>query len=196
MGEFAYFNFNQNPTNQSIIDQVLKKYPEIKAKSMPANSEGNSITEEKIAALATTNPNLGAIWTDLWITDVFWGVKNGQFKLLPAIICEPSAEYLQFWKGFTDYDPNFKCFSTIKPGGTAYEGVYVAYYILSGEEIDPAALGGKDGNTFIYDYPKIINDNLDEWLGKIDSFRKGDRDIILELSPMTPEEIKEKWFLE
>ena len=195
MGEFAYFNFNQNPTNQSIIDQVLKEYPEIKAKSMPANFEGNSITEEKIAALATTNPNLGAIWTDQWVTDVFWGLKNGQVKLIPVILCEPSKDYLQFWKGWTDYDPTFKCFSTIKPGGTAYEGVYVAYYILSGEEIDPAALGGNDGNTFIYNYPKITNENLDEWLEKIDSFRKGERDI-LELPPMTPDEIKEKWFLE
>jgi hypothetical protein len=123
-------------------------------------------------------------------------VKDDQAKKRPAILCEPSEEYLQFWKGFTDYDPTFKCFSTIKPGGTTYEGVYVAYYILSGEKIDPAALGGSNGNTFIYDYPKITNDNLVEWLGKIGSFRKGDRDIILEIPPMTPAEIKEKWFME
>jgi ABC-type sugar transport system substrate-binding protein len=195
-GEFAYFNFGENSTHQSLIDQVLKKYPDIKAKSMPANYDGNSITKEKIAALITTNPNLGAIWTDEWLTDIFWAVKDDQAKKRPAILCEPSEEYLQFWKGFTDYDPTFKCFSTIKPGGTTYEGVYVAYYILSGEKIDPAALGGSNGNTFIYDYPKITNDNLVEWLGKIGSFRKGDRDIILEIPPMTPAEIKEKWFLE
>ena len=194
-GEFVYYNFGQNGIHQSLIDQGQINYPGIKATSMPAEFEGNPITEESIASLATSNPNLEAIWTDEKLNDIFWGLKNGQVEAPPAILCEPRQDMLQFWKDWTNENSSFRCFSTIKPGGTAYEGVYVAYYILSGEEIDPAALGGNDGNTFIYDYPKITNDNLDEWLGKIDSFRKGEWDI-LELPPMTPEEIKEKWFLE
>ena len=102
---------------------------------------------------------------------------------------------LQYWKEWMIENPSFRCFSTIKPGGTAYEGIYIAYFILNGSEIDPAALGGESGNTFVYDYPVITNDNLDEWLGKTDSLRKGNWDN-LEIPPMTPEEIKEKWLLE
>ena len=52
-----------------------------------------------------------------------------------------------------------------------------------------------NGNSLSYDFPVITNANLDEWLGKIDTLRKGDWDI-LEMPPMSPEEIREKWFLE
>jgi hypothetical protein len=67
--------------------------------------------------------------------------------------------------------------------------------LLSGEQIDPAALGGNAGNTFLYEFPEITNKNLGEWLGKVDSFRVGNWDF-LELPPMTHEEIKEKWFID
>jgi ABC-type sugar transport system substrate-binding protein len=195
VGEFAYFNYGQNEFHQSIIDQALKDHSGIQATSMPADFKGNVITEARISSLVTSNPNLKGIWTDERLNDVFWGLKNGKVEPLPAILCEPKSDNLQFWKDWTNENPAFRCFSTIKPGGTGYEGVYVAFYLLTGEEIDPAALGGELGNTLIYDYPTITNDNLDEWLGKIGSFRKGDWDI-LEMPPLTPDEIKEKWFLE
>ncbi|MDP0947653.1 hypothetical protein, partial [Klebsiella pneumoniae] len=34
-GEFLYFVFGQNAVHQSIIEQILKDYPEITATSMP-----------------------------------------------------------------------------------------------------------------------------------------------------------------
>ncbi|NMC54484.1 MAG: hypothetical protein GYA48_12700 [Chloroflexi bacterium] len=193
-GEFAYFNVSNSDFYQSIIDEVLKEFPGIIATSIPADHESNPITEEKIAALATSNPNLEAIWSSDQINDLFWGLKNGQVSEPPAILCEPKQDIFQFWKDWTK-ESAFRCISTVRPGDTAYEGVYAAYYLLSGEKIDPAALGGRLGNTFHYDYPVITNDNLDEWLEKSATLQKDEWDT-LALPPMTPEEIKEKWFLE
>jgi TolB protein len=193
-GDFAYYNFGQNGFIQSLIDQTLKEYPGIKATSKPADYSV-PLTNDDIAALVNSNPNLGGIWTDQFLNSVFWGLDQVEVDHLPVIPCDSRQDSFQAWSERKEADPSFKCFSTIKPGGTGYEGIYVAYYILTGEEINPAALGGLEGNTFLYDYPVITNDNLDEYLAKIDSFRKVDGEN-LEISPMTPEEIKAKWFLE
>ncbi len=194
-GEFAYFNVGKNDTDQQIIDELLKDFPGIKATSIASEFGDNSLSEESIKTLLKANPNLKGIWSDEGLMNIFWGIKDAGLKQLPAILCEPRADMLQSWKDRTIEDPAFKCFATIKPGGTAYEGVYVAYYILNGLKIDPGALGGAWGNTLIYDYPTITNENLDEWLGKINTFRKVNGDT-LEIPPMTPNEIKENWFLD
>ena len=194
-GEFVYFNFGQNNVHQALIDQALKDYPNITATSLPASFEGESFSEESLAELMKSDPAPKAIWSDNRQAEMFWMLKNIQPKNPPAILCEQKQDMLQHWRDLKGEKPSFRCFSTINPGGTAYEGIYVAFLILNGEKIDPAALGGIAGNTFIYDYPRITNDNLEEWQGKLDSFRKGEWDT-LEIPPMTPEQIREKWFLE
>lgn len=194
-GEFVYFNFGNNDFHQSLIDQVLKDFPEIRATTLPADYEGNPVTEDNITALVTENPNLKAIWSDEQLENIFWGVHNSQAIPKPAILCLPKKDFLQYWKDWINADPSFRCLATVKPGGTGYEGVYVAYYLLSGLKIDPAALGGLEGNTFIYDYPLITNDNLEEWLAKVDTLQI-DKWNNLEMPPMKADEIKEKWFLD
>ncbi len=123
------------------------------------------------------------------------GERSAGRALYPAILCSARQDILQGWKNLVTEHPAFGCFTAIKPGGNAYEAGYVAYYRLTGLELDPAALGGDFGNTLVYDYPRITNENLDEWLGKIGELRTNGWGG-LELPPMTPEEIKEKWFLE
>lgn len=194
-GEFVYFNVGNNSFHQSLIDQALKGLPEIQATALPADYEANSVTEEKVAALVTANPNLKAIWSNEGLENLFWGSKNAQTESAPAILCSSRKDILLSWKDRIAEDPSFRCLATVKPGGTGYEGVYVAYYLLTGLKIDPAALGGLEGNTFIYDFPVITNDNLDQWLAKIDSLQIGEWDT-LQMPPMTADEIKEKWFLE
>ena len=192
-GEFLYFVFGQNAVHQSIIDQILKDYPEITATSMPAEYGDDSVTWENIAELIRSTPNLGAIWSDENVPQLLIaanGVEQGQ---PPYIVCDPRDDWLEMWQVTIETNPLFKCIATINPGGTAYEGVYVAYYLLSGYEINPEALGGPFGNTLLYDYPIITNDNLDEWLGKLNEFRRGEWGTY-ELAPMTPEQIKEAWF--
>lgn len=194
-GEFVYYNFGHSDFHQALIEEVLKDFPGIQATAMPAEFNGSSLTEESIAALVAENPDLGAIWTDEEHPNLFWGLKDVQGKHIPLAVCAPRMDIMQPWLEQIEAGSPFKCITFIKPGGTAYEGVYVAYYLLSGEQVDPAALGGDAGNTFIYQYPEITNDNLAEWLGKVDSLRVGSWNT-LELPPMTPAEILEKWFLD
>lgn len=193
VGDFAYYNFGHNETHQVIIDEVLKENPGVNASAMPAEFEGDSLTEDSIAELAASNPKLKGIWTDNRQNDVFWGLHNSHADPLPAFLCEAKPDMFQAWKNWLNENPEVESFSTINPGGTGYEGVYAAHFILNGSEINPAALGGMYGNTFKYDFPIITNDNLDEWLAKAGTLPNSEWGA-LELPPMTPQEIKEKWF--
>jgi ABC-type sugar transport system substrate-binding protein len=194
-GEFVYYNFGDNSIHKDIINQALKDHPSVKGTSMPANYDKQELNEESIVALVNGNPNIKAVWSTEWISAIFWGLKVAKIQTPPAIIMEPSKEMFQAWQGWINENPSARGIATIKPGGTGYEGVYVAYYLLNGVKIDPAMLTGAANNTFSYDTPIITNENLSEWLLKTDSLRTIDRGI-LELPPMTPAEIKEKWFLE
>jgi ABC-type sugar transport system substrate-binding protein len=194
-GKLVYINYGHSDFHQAIIDDVLKQHPEVKATAFPADYENNRLSEDKIAALLKQNPNLSGIWSDDDENTIFWGVKEEQSKRPLAIVCPAREDFLQFWKERIDSDSPFQCITFIKPGGVAYEGVYFAYYLLSGGKVNPAALGGDSGNTLLYDFPVITNENLDEWLAKVDTFRVGQWDT-LELAPMTPEEIKAAWFEE
>jgi hypothetical protein len=58
---------------------------------------------------------------------------------------------------------------------------------------DAFTVGG--GNTFKYEIPTITNANLSDWIDKSVSFRVGDGEVLL-FPPMTPDEIKARWFVE
>jgi TolB protein len=195
-GEMVYYNFGGNNFHQELIDTELEKYPAIQATSLPADFGNVTYTEESIAQMVRDNPNLGAIWSDGDTGRIFWGLNSiGDAKQLPRIICPGRADFLQAWKQRIDWDPAFSGISIITPGGTAYEGVYVAYYVLNGAQIDPQMLTGAYGNTLRYDFPVITNENLEEWLGKLDTLQVGQWEF-LKLPPMTPEQILQTWFLE
>ncbi len=81
----------------------------------------------------------------------------------------------------------------VRPGGTAYEGIYVANYYLRGLMFKHDMLTGEGKNTLHYSIPEITNESLVEWLGKLESFRVGDNGMLY-LQPMSPEQIKETWF--
>lgn len=195
-GELVYFNFGDNEYHQQLMDDLLENNPGIRATSMPADFSKASYTEKSIAQLARENPGLGAIWSDGDLNAIFWGLNNMEEKQkLPVTLCPAREDFLQAWKQVLDSSSGFRCISTIAPGGAAYEGVYVAYYLLTGADINPQKLGGYFGNTLQYDFPVITNENLDEWLGKLDTLQRGDWDA-LEMPPMTPEQIRKAWFLE
>ncbi len=192
-GKLAYYNFGHNDYHQELIDGMLAKHPNIQATAMPADFGGNGYNEESIAKLVKDNPDLGGIWSDDNLNAIFWGLNN--IEPSPVTVCPPRGDFLQPWKERIDSGSSFKCIATLVPGGTAYEAVYVAYFVLNGSTINPEKLGGYYGNTLKYDYPIITNENLEEWLGKIDTLQSGNWDT-LEMRPMTPEEIKAAWFNE
>ena len=196
-GEMAVFNFGSDYIN-GFVQSEMEKHPDIQFTEIPISYDDMSpSSNESIAALIAEKPDLGAIWSNDPQPGIFWGLneldKTGEY--FPAIGCVAREEELQAWKNRMTAYPNFQCISTIKPGGNAYEAVYVAYYRLNGYEFDPAALGGEFGNTLLYDDATITNDNLDEWLGRIGELRMNDWGG-LEIPPMSPDQILDKWFLD
>jgi ABC-type sugar transport system substrate-binding protein len=194
VGEFVYFNFGGNNFHQNIIDTVLKDYPGIKATAIPAQYGDQSLTGDSISQLIKDHPEVDAIWANEGQMDIFWGMNDhlGDSQL-PLTTCVPRRDMLEAWKERVDNGAPFRCIAFIQPGGVAYEGVYAAYYLLSGMQINPDALVGDWGNTLRYPIPVITNDTLDDWIAQLDTFREGMYQT-LELPPMSAEEIRQAWF--
>lgn len=195
-GEFVYYNFGNSDYIQQMIENVLVDNPGIVAIKKEADYEGNSFTEQDIVDLIAANPNLGAIWSTEQLPDIFWAILNSQSEHPPLTECVANEGILISWKNDIDSGSNFQCINQIRPGGTAYEGVYVAYYYLSGLGFKPDAFTGEGGNTLRYDIPVITNESLPEWIGDKLSALRIDEWGNIELPPMTPEEIREKWFVD
>jgi len=195
-GEMIYFNVGNNAFHQELIDAELEKFPGIQATSMPSDFNNPGYTEESIAQMVRDNPDLKAIWSDGDMGSIFWGLntmEDGYNR--PLFICPNREDFLRFWMEDLEQGAPISGISTIAPGGTAYEGVYVAYYVLNGAEINPEMLTGAFGNTLRYDFPVITNENLAEWMGRLDTLQVGQWDA-LEMPAMTPEQIRQTWFLD
>lgn len=195
-GKFIYYNFGNSNYIQEIVNAVLNDYPGITAIKKDADYSGNSFTQQEIVSMIAENPDLRAIWSTDQLNDIFWAI-NSQSNSHPVLTeCMARKDELIAWKNEVDAGSPFQCFAQIRPGGTAYEGVYVAYYYLSGFKFKPDAFTSKDGNTLKYDVPIITNKNLPDWIGeKLDPLRIGEHGI-LQLPPMTPKEIMAAWFIE
>ncbi|MBN1265005.1 MAG: PD40 domain-containing protein [Anaerolineales bacterium] len=193
-GKFVYFNVGDNDMHQNIIDTELEKYPGILADALPASYD-EPISSDAISELVNSDPEIGAIWANEFLPNIFWGVVNLEREQYPFIQCEATQDMLQFWSDKIEFNPNVNCIAVIEPGGIGYEGVYVAYYLLTGEEINLETMGGIEGNTFLYDLPIITNENVNDWFVKMGEFQIGRRGDLM-LQPMTPDEIRARWFLE
>ena len=196
-GEFVYFNIGQNGYIQDIIDEVLSAYPQVKATAMPGDFENRGFTQESITEMVRNNPQIKAIWTSGFSMDIFWGVDEALKQNLPAplVLCETKTDALNAWKSTLAGFPAFKAVAAIPAGNTDYEGVYAAYFHLAGLKFKPEALGGKWGNTFLYDFPLLTSENLNEWLGKLDTLQNKEP-MGYVLPAMTAAEIRAKWFVE
>lgn len=195
-GEFVYYNFGKNGFIQEIIDDVLAKYPQVKATSMPAEHGKQAFTQESLVEMVKKNPNIKAIWSTDNRMEIFWAMHGPhELKQLPLFHCDSRLDELKGWYDWLQEKPDLKSFAIIPPGGTDYEAVYVALFHLSGLKFNPQALGGKWNNTFLYDYPIITSQNLAEWMGKLDSLPVGDYGFF-RIPAMTPEQIRAKWFVE
>ena len=195
-GEMVYYNVGNNDFHKELIDAELEKFPGIQATSLPSDFANPGYSEESISQMVRENPNLGAIWSNGDTNAIFWGVNNaGVENKRPLFICPNREDFLRAWQETSDQDAEFSGISTIPPGGAAYEGIYVAYYVLNGAEINPEMLTGAYGNTLRYDFPVITNENLAEWLSRLDSLQVGQWDA-LEMPAMTPEQIRQAWFLD
>lgn len=194
-GEFVYYNFGNSEYIQQFVDGWLKEFPGIVgSKNEPAYGD-NPFAGDAIQTMIGKNPNLGAIWSSEPSNDLFWAVVDKANSHTPLIECPARKDMLIAWKNEIDAGSSLRCISYVRPGGTAYEGIYVAYYYLSGLKLNPEMLTGVGGNTLKYVAPEITNETLSDWLNKLDSFRVGDNEVLL-VPPIDPEQIKDSWFLE
>jgi len=193
-GDFIYYNFGDSDYIQNLLEEFLKGYPEITAIKKPADYSGNSFTEEDITSLIAADPNLGAIWSTEFLDNIFWGIKDAPSTHRPVTECMARTDLLISWKNELDAGSNIKCIAQIRPGGTGYEGIYVAFFYLNGSQFKDDAFFEGSSNTLKYDIPVLTNESLPEWIGpKLEALRVGDGGM-LQLPPMTPAEIKSTWF--
>lgn len=194
-GNFVYYNFGNSEYIQNKVDAVLKDYPDITAIKKDADYNGNTFTQQDITDMVASDLNLGAIWSTENLGAIFWGINDKSNSHMPLTECMARKDELIAWKNEVNVGSGFQCIAHFRPGGTAYEGIYVAYYHLSGLKFKPDAFFPGSQNTLKYDIPTITNVELHEWIGpKLDTLRVGENQF-LQLPPMTPDEIKEKWFL-
>ena len=194
-GDFIYYNFGDSGYIQNQVEAVLKGYPDITAIKKPADYSGNSFTSQDITSLIESDPNLGAIWSTEFLNNIFWGIKDAPSSHRPVVTeCMARKDELISWKNELDAGNNIKCIAQIRPGGTGYEGIYVALFYLNGSQFKDDAFFEGSNNTLKYDIPTITNETLPEWIGpKLDALRVGEGGF-LQLPPMTPAEIKATWF--
>lgn len=194
-GEVVWYNFGDNNYINKIVEALLNDYPEIKATKIVASYDQNPFNNQQVQRLIASNPKLGAIWSSDLSNDLFWGVVDKANSHMPLMECPAREDVLIAWKNELDAGRQVNCIAFIRPAGTGYEGIYAAYYLLSGLKFNPEKLKGEGNNTLQYGIPEITAENLPEWLGKLDDFIVGDDNMLL-LPHMDPEQIKNEWFVE
>ena len=113
------------------------------------------------------------------------------YEKWPVIVCESTRDGLLAWQKAQEAYPDFDCIAPANPSGIAYDAVYAAYYLVSGEQIDETVLAGPYGKSLYVDIPVVMGDNLQEWL---EIMKKADMYSVDQW--MTPEDIRSKWFVE
>jgi ABC-type sugar transport system substrate-binding protein len=192
-GDFAFFDFDPAQKDTAIIRDILEKeYPKIKVVTTDTKRYNFKEDEYIFNDLTVAFPALKAVWTNAGINSVVFGVVNNisDPENYPLVACEPTKTGLYIWIDRVEEHPGFQCVAVSNPPGIAYDAVYIAYYMVSGEKIDESTLKGQYGNAFMVDFPVITNENLAKWMDIINY----EKDDFVADQLMTPEEIKDKWF--
>jgi len=196
-GDFIYVHPGQNNVRSSAIEEMLAKYPGIHVvDSRIEKYDANANLRSDVVNFVNTYPNLKAIWSDSDLKQVAWGLEDSEIASedWPLFVCPASKEGIDVWIHKADADPNFDCIAVINPPGIAYDAVYAAYYLLNGYEIDASVLGGENEKMLPVSIPVVTSENLEEWWATVESEDIGNDVLLDEL--MTPEMIREQWFLE
>lgn len=196
-GDFIYVHPGPNNVRSTAIEEMLANYPgihvvdsRIEKYDAPANLRAD------VVDFVNTYPDLKAIWSDAEFMQVAWGLEDSGMALedWPLFVCPASKEGIDMWRHKAEKDPNFDCIAVVNPPGIAYNAVYAAYYLLSGYEIDPSVLGGEYGKMLPVSIPVVTGENLEEWWATVETEDVA-YDVLLD-ELMTPEMIREQWFLE
>lgn len=192
-GEIAYFDLDPYNRYTETINDLLLDYPGITVVEFRDGDYETGKIKPETNDFVNRYPELKAIWTSYRSNHAMWGLEdNGiPYDQWPAMVCEANLDGLLLWERAQQAYPDFDCFAVANPPGIAYDAVYAAYYLVSGYEIDESALAGPYGQSLYVDFPEVTRDNFQDWLELMKKMEWYEVDQF-----MTPEEIKEKWFLE
>lgn len=193
-GEFAYFDLHPFYRHTDTIQKILNSYPGIQVVEYRDGKYDPEKIKPETIDFVKAHPQLQAIWSNAKMTDMLIAMEEelnlppGQW---PSLICDATLDSLSWWEKIRKADPAFECIAVVNPPGIAYDAVYAAYFLINGSQINPSVLQGEFGHSLYVDMPVITNENLQEWLEK---GRAENMEFLDER--MTPEQIKEAWFLE
>lgn len=192
-GEIAYFDLDPFNRYSVTLKDLLLDYPEIKVVDFRDGKYDTGKIKPETGDFVNAYPDLKAIWSSYSNNQAMWGLEdNGiPYDQWPAMVCEANQEGLQLWEKIQQAYPNFDCFAVANPPGIAYDAVYAAYYLVSGHQIDEAALSGPYDQSLYVDFPEVTSETLHQWLEVMEKMEWYEVNQL-----MTPEEILEKWFID
>jgi ABC-type sugar transport system substrate-binding protein len=193
-GNIAYFDTQPAHSDAEIIQDTLKDFPEITGITNLDEKYNFKESKSYVSDLMADYPDLKAIWANDALSILVLGMADTGIpsEKWPLLMCEPTKEGLFIWKDRLKDHPGMQCIAVSNPPGIAYDAVYAVYYLVTGAQIDESALGGQYGNSLYVDSPVVTNDNLLQWIEKINL--EDAQYTVDEL--MEPAKIKEKWFLD
>ncbi len=192
-GQIAYFDLDPFHRYTHIINDLLLRYPGVTVVDFRDGDYDPGKIKPETGDFVKQYPELKAIWSSYSNFQAMWGLEeNGiPYHKWPVMLCEANVTGLETWARIQAAYPGFDCFASVNPPGIAYAAVYAAYYLENGYQIDKAVLGGRFGRTLYVNLPTITKDNYQE---KLNELLKNETYYVDEL--MSPEEIREAWFLE
>jgi Periplasmic component of the Tol biopolymer transport system len=192
-GDFAYFDYASNGQDAQAIQQIIAKdYPNIHVVTNDTVKYDFVVNKTYMDDLINDFPEIRGIWTNSGYNNIVLGVDDhaSSFTVLPALNCEATKTGFFIWKDRLAKYPSLECIAVSTPPGIAYDAVYAAFHLVSGEKVKPSALGGQYGNSFYVDYPIVTKENLQEWMKKINY----ENDDFIPDQTMTPDQIEQNWF--
>lgn len=189
-GQIVYFDVFPDYNHVEAINEMLSQYPGVSVAEKGGGKDFDpNWVKPMTADFVKAHPGLKAVWTNGNMEGAIQGVveeSGAPQEQWPSMICEASTHGLGVWMRARSAYPNFDCIAVGNPAGIAYDAVYAAYTLLSGAEINATVLGGRYGHSLFVDIPVVTGDNLQEWLQTNPAVDQ----------MMTPEEIREAWFVE
>jgi ribose transport system substrate-binding protein len=159
-----------NEDRMAGVDEVLAKYPGIEVVGRDTGMWDPATAQKVAANFLASLPDLNGMWTqDGMAEGQLLALKAANPATWPLVVGEARASFLRTWKATLAERADFETIGVVNPPGVGADGLRIAYEILMGGAVDPAKLTGPFGNSLFMPIPGVVtNENLDEWMAKIE----------------------------
>lgn len=166
----GYVGHPANEARMAGVDELLTKYPDISVAMRDTGMWDPATAQQKTSDFLASGQQIDGMWTqDGMAEGMLLAIKAANLEKWPQVVGEARASYLRLWKVTLGEKPDFVSVGVINPPAVGNGGVRAAYLLLQGRKPDTAKLVGPFSNSMYIPIPDIVtNENLDEWLAKID----------------------------